>query len=226
VLHGKRTTLVKTPDVEAVLYDTGDEQMFVLVNMTQDPQKATLESLSGSWHNFRHDGNIADNSFQLQPFEVVIGTSKVRDASLPTYQETFALVEKLEYERTHGGSMLFERNVDLTFTATVFAGGGRKLFDGVKDNFAWECIKKEPKFFEIGLQKVKPIFSKVVVHGFQIDDMAIKVRNGEELSTPDIAEMKTEEFSTAFILSKPVCPDALRLEFGERRVELYEIEVF
>jgi len=56
--------------------------------------------------------------------------------------------------------------------------------------------------------------------------MAIKVRNGEELSTPDIAEMKTEEFSTAFILSKPVCPDALRLEFGERRVELYEIEVF
>jgi len=56
--------------------------------------------------------------------------------------------------------------------------------------------------------------------------MAIKIRNGEELSTPAIAEVKTEEFSTTFMLAEPICPDALRLEFGERRVELYEIEVF
>ena len=226
VLLGKRTTLLKSPDVEAVMYDTGDERMFVLVNMTQDPQKVTIESLSGTWYNFRHNGTITGNHFELQPHEVVIGTSKVRGADLPTYQETFALVEKLEYERTHGGSLLFERDGDLTFTATVSVGGGRKLFDGVKDNYAWECTKKEAKFLEVGLQKVKPTFSKVVIHGFQIDDMTIKVRNGEELSTPAIAEVKTEEFSTTFMLAEPVCPDALRLEFGERRVELYEIEVF
>lgn len=225
VLLGKRTTLIKNPNVEAVLYDTGDEQMFVLVNMTQDPQSATLEGLTGEWHNFRHGGTVTGNSFELKPFEVFIGTSKVKDADLPAYDEVVDLIEKMEYERTHRGSLLFGRNRELTFTATTSAGIARKLFDGVRDNYAWEC-RKDDKFFEIGLQKVKPTFTKLIVYGFQIDDMTVKVRNGEDLSVPAIAEVKTEEFATTFIFAEPICPDALRMEFGERRVELYEIEVF
>jgi len=225
VLHGRRTTLIKTPDVEAVLYDTGDEQMFVLVNMTQDPQSAVLEGLTGEWYNFRHDGTITGNSFALKPFEVVIGTGKQKDTSLPKYDEVVDLIEKLEYERTHRDNLLFERSEDLSFTAASSVGLGKKLFDGVRDNYAWEC-KKEDKFLEIGLQKVRPTFSKLVVYGFQIDDMTVQVRNGEVLSVPVIAEVKTEEFSTTFIFANPICPDALRMEFGERRVELYEIEIF
>jgi len=85
---------------------------------------------------------------------------------------------------------------------------------------------EEPKFVELNLTQVKPTFSKVVVHGFQIDDMTIQVRNGEELTTPAIVEEKVEEFSKTILLAEPVCPDALRLNFGLRRLELYEIEVF
>ena len=40
------------------------------------------------------------------------------------------------------------------------------------------------------------------------------------------AEVQTEEFATAFYLKEAVTPDALRLEFTQKRVELYEIAVF
>ena len=56
--------------------------------------------------------------------------------------------------------------------------------------------------------------------------MTIQVRNGEELTVPAIVEEKIEEFSKTFILAQPVTPDGLRLNFGLRRLELYEIEVF
>ena len=37
---------------------------------------------------------------------------------------------------------------------------------------------------------------------------------------------KTGAFSKTFLLAEPTCPDGLRLEFGQRKMELYEIEVF
>lgn len=226
VLFGKRTHLIKNPIVEAVLYETEKEKMFVLVNMSQDPQSATLDGLSGTWYNFRHGGTITGNSFELKPHQVVIGTSEIKDAGLPTYQEVEALVKELEYARTHTGNLLFERQFDIKATGT-FSVMLRKLVDGVKDNWAAEMkATEEPKFVELDLTKVDPTFSKVVVHGFQIDDMTIQVRKGEGLIVPAIAEEKVEEFSKTFILAEPVNPEALRLNFGLRRLELYEIEVF
>ena len=226
VLFGKRTHLIKTPDVEGVLYETEKEKMFVLLNMTQDPQTATLEGLTGTWHNFRHGGTITGNSFELPPFEVVIGTTEVKDEGLPTYQETVAKIAECEYARTHTGNLLFERQFDIKVTGSS-AVGLRKLVDGVKDNWgAGMKATEEPKFVELDLTKVKPTFTKVAVHGFQIDDMTIQIRKGEELITPAIVEEKVEEFSKTLILAEPVSPDALRLNFGLRRLELYEIEVF
>ncbi|MBR5021951.1 MAG: hypothetical protein IKY18_01940 [Oscillospiraceae bacterium] len=226
VLFGKRTHLIKTPQVESVLYETEKEKMFVLVNMEQDPQTVTLEGISGTWYNFRHGGTITGNTFELKPHEVVIGTSEIKDEGLPTYQEVEALVQKLEYERTHTGNLIFERRFDIGVTGS-FTADFRKLVDGVKDNLGGSVHKTEkPKFLEMNLTKVKPTFTKVVVHGFQIDDMSIQVKNGEELTTPAIAEEKIEEFSKTFILAEPISPEVLRLNFGLRRLELYEIELF
>jgi len=224
ILLADRKELVRNKEAHAVYYEMNGDKMFVLANMTEKPLSVTLDEISGTWYNFRHGGMITGNSFELEPFEVVVGTSKVMDAGLPTYQETVALVDKLEYERTHSGNLLFDRHRDIKITATV-RPSAHKLFDGVMDNYAWECSKEE-KFMELDLTVVKPTFTKVVVGGFQIDDMQIKVRNGEELSVPAIKEKITEEFSTTFILSEPISPEALRLEFGERKVELYEIGVF
>ena len=42
MLFAKRTTLLKTAAVEAVRYDYTGKRMFVLVNLTPEPQHATL----------------------------------------------------------------------------------------------------------------------------------------------------------------------------------------
>ena len=88
--------MLRNQKAHAVHYQLGDEEMFVLANLVDEPQSVTLDGISGTWYNFRHDSAITGNHFELKPYEVVIGTSKVRDAGLPTYQETAALVDKLE----------------------------------------------------------------------------------------------------------------------------------
>jgi len=224
VLLAKRTELIRNPSTHAVRYELNGEEMFVLANLVDEPRSVTLDGISGTWYNFRHGGTITGNSFALKPYEVVIGTSKVRDAGLPTYQETVALVDKLEYERTHGGSLLFDRYLDITVTAS-HPTSKYKLFDGVRDNLGWSCNGKD-KFFELDVTKIRPTVSKLVIGGFQIDDMQVKLRNNGELSSPAFKEVKAEPFSMTYIFEEPVCPDCIRLEFGEHLVELYEIEAF
>jgi hypothetical protein len=226
VLHAKRTVLVNTQDVESVLYELGEEKMFVLANKTQREQDVTLDGISGTWHAFRHNGMITGNTFHLKPFEIVIGTSSVKDEGLPTYDEVVALIAEREYVRTHRGSLFFELQKEIPITTSGYNGWMFKIFDGVQDNYAWSQMGDMEKFAELDLSKVKVTFSKLVVHGSHVDNMVLKFKNGDELTVPAIAEKKTEEFSTTFLFEKPVCPDGLRLEFNAQRVELYEIEAF
>ena len=225
VLLGSRTELVKTQQVHGVLYDTGDEQMFVLVNMTNEPQQVVLDGISGTWYHFRHNECITDNAFNLKPLEVIVATSQQKDAGLPTYQETDALINKLEYERTHTGSLFFEKYRQLSLTASTSIRA-RKLFDGVRDVVGWTQAGDKEKFVEVNLTKLKPTVKKVVISGYGLEEMELKIKSGDDYSVPAIAEVKTEEFATTFLLQEAIAPDALRLEFKTRRVELYEIEAF
>lgn len=226
VLLGKRTFLVKTPDVEAVTYELGQKKMFVAVNVTPEPQTVTLEGISGTWYNFRHGETITGNTFSLKPLEVLIGTSEVMDAGLPTYQEVAKLIEQMDYERTHGGSLLYDRRADIEITAsTGTVGWSRKLFDGVPDNLGWTQTNDSPKFMELNLTKIKPTITKLVVNGFHIEDMKLIFKNGDESYAPEV-EVQTEEFCTTFLLKQPATPDAIRMEFTQKRVELYEISAF
>ena len=224
MLLAKRTELVRNNQIHAVHYALNGEEMFAVANLVPEEQTVTLDGISGTWYNFRRGGTITGNTFQLKPFEVVVGTSKIRDAGLPTYQEVSALIDKLEYQRTHTGSVFFDRQLDMLINGAP--GNGRyKLFDGISDNYAWEC-SGAGKYLEMDITKFRPTFSKVVVHGFQIDDMELKVRNNGELSVPAVKEVKGEQYSKTFLLEAPISPDCLRLEFGDHKVELYEIEAF
>jgi hypothetical protein len=209
-----------------VLYDRGEEQMFVLVNMTNDPKTVTLDGISGTWHHFRHNETFTTNTFEMKPLEVIIGTSQVKDAELPTYQETDALINKLEYERTHTGSLLLERWRDIGIVCNGYTRSARKLFDGVRDNLCFNMVSDNDKYIELDLTKVAPTFTKIVVNGWGLDDMKLQIRSGEEWTVPEFAEVNTEEFSVTYLLKDAVSADGLRLDFKAKRVELYEIEVF
>jgi len=226
VLMGKRTTLYRTLEAEAVRYEHSGEKMFVLVNMKPYEQKVTLEGISGTWHEFRHNRCITGNTFDLKPFEVVIGTTAVLDAGIPTYQQTVEKIDKLEQERTHRGSLLFgcEEKVSVTTSAPVHVYN-YKMFDGMRDNQAVIFANGE-KYYEVAMTDVKPTFSKIAIYGNNVDDTKVFVRNGGELSVPAIAEIRREQYSTTFCLTEAISPEALRLEFYKDSVELYELEVF
>lgn len=227
LLLGKRTVLIKNSDLEGALYEQAGEKMFVLVNMTGKPQEVTLDGISGTWHEFRHDRTFSGNTFCLKPLEVLIGTSEVKDAGLPTLAEAAELMDKLEAERAASTSKFFEKQRQISITSSSSIDYVRKMFDGVKETWAWEEISDQEKFYELNLTKIKPSFSKVVVSGWHIEDAKLKIRCGsDELMDAPVAEEKTEEFSKTFLLKEEICPDALRLEFSQRRVELYEIEAF
>jgi len=200
--------------------------MFVLVNFTNEAQTVTLDGISGKWHEFRHNREITGNTFELKPVGTIIGTSEVKDAGLPTYQETAALIDKMEYDRTHGGSLLFERRADITLTTSGTLQQWRSLFNGIRDDLAWTQTGDGEKFIELGLTKLKPTFNKIVISGYNTASMKLKVRNGDELTEPAIAEKKFNEFSTTILLKDKICPESLRFEFLSKHVELYEIEIF
>ena len=230
VLLAKRTDIIKTQEVHGVLYELNDEKMFVVVNMVDTPQKVTLDGISGTWYNFRHGGTLTGNTFELAPNEVLIGTSKVKDEGLPTYQEIVKINEEGERKRLSTGSLLLDQQLKLTTRVSGGIGKYRKLFDGVQDNYAMEMKPAKPgdgpRFLEVNMTKLKPTFTKIVIHGYQIDDATIKVMNGEEQNVPAIAEEKVGEYTKTFILADAICPDALRVEFGQRYLEVYELEVF
>ena len=227
VLHGERTCLFRSDDAECVLYDNGEEKMFVLVNFTQQHQTVTVDGITGTWHSFRHSEQITGNTFNLKPLEVIIGTNVVKDANLPTYAQTAALIENLEYKRTHRGSVLFNCHKQIPATSSGLKHLSKhKLFDGMPDNLACWILESEDNYLELDLAEVKPSFCRVVIGGWHIEDMKLLVKIGDAWVEPATSEVKTEEFSKTYILSDTVAPNALRLEFGGKAGELYEIEAF
>ena len=228
LLLGKRTVLVKTPDMESVLFELGDKKMFVLVNLQTFEQSVTLDGISGTWHNFRHNGMITTNTFNLKPLEVVIGTSEVMDEGYTTYEETVALIEKLESQRKQTKNLLFNRAGDIKFKSSqdgymyYF-----KVVDGVPDNLGFWMLGKQDKYVEMDLSKVKPEFTKVSIHGWDLSKMQILVGKEGNLKPLEYKEFIDTKYVKTYILDKAICPDIMRIEIPtDQTVEMYEIELF
>ena len=226
VLLGKRTTLTRSAEAEAVLYEYGNEKMFVLINFTQQPQTVTLDGIDGTWHSFCHNETLTGNTFDLKPLETIVATNTVKDAGLPTYQETEELINKLEYERTHRENLIYEADscINVTIPKKNRFYTKKKLFDGTRDNLAVELFG-EDVFIELDLSKEDPTFSKINIFGYQVDKVTAYAVNGEERTELTVLDQKNEEFATYLTLDQKVNCQALRLEFDSDLVELYEIEL-
>jgi len=233
VLFGKRTQLYRTELGEAVLYEHKDEKMLVVVNFTQQEQTYTIHGGEGKWHDFRSDRVVNGNTFTVKGSGVFIGTNTIKGADLPTYDETLALIDKLEYERTHRGSLLlgaWTDEVKVSYSKATRVNAQR-LFDGVYDNYSVVLQPDEEMFLALDLTIVKPTFTKVVVHGYNVSSMELKL-DGQSV-TSEVAEITAEDDIVTVLLKEVVTPDALRLEFNngiaeedKQKVELYEIELF
>ena len=228
LLHGERTTLLRSVEAESVLYTYGEEKMFVVANYTQEPLTVTLEGLSGTWYNFRRQGMLTGNTFELKPLEVLIGTSVPKGTDLPSYAEAVAVVDRLEYERTHTGSLLFARDKELTVTTSPSRRyfSPLKMFDGQRTNDALELLSKEENYLDVDISRLNIQVNKVVLYGYNIDEAKLMLRNGETLVEAPVSETKIEQYATTFILTESISPEALRFQFAKGPVEIYEIEAY
>jgi hypothetical protein len=158
---------------------------------------------------------------------VLIGTTAVKDANIPTYQEVVALIEKCEYDRTHTGSLLFDRTADIKVTTSAHHVYNYKMFDGVQDDYAVQMGSRVGDFYQMDLTKVGCTMQKLVVHGHNLDTMKVLVGKENALEEPATEQVTCEEFCKTFVFEKPITPDIVRLECPPcGLIELYEIEAF
>ena len=103
-----------------------------------------------------------------------------------------------------------------------------KLFDGVRNNLGMRVDRQGDRFCELDLTKAKVSFSKVVISGWNMKaNVALKIRNGEELTSPEFTEIKATETDITYILKEAISPDAIRMEFyGDENMDISEFEVF
>lgn len=150
-------------------------------------------------------------------------------ARLPSYEETAALVDRLENERTHTGNLLFGKWQKMTFggTAKIMVPGSArmyKLVDGVRNVHGGVLRNKAENVLEVGLSELKPVFSKSAIWG-NMKTAKLVVKTGGAWQEP-VEGVRDGDWCFRFALPSSVEPEAVKLLFNRGTVELYEFELF
>ena len=240
LLDAKRTTLLKTDEAECVRWDlpSGDG-MFAVVNFTGAEKTVAIKGLDGDYKPFRSKlkgfGRVAPNGqdarspgveVELKPFGVVIGTRKTRDAGLPTYDETVALVARQEYERSHRDNQFLEKYDELAGHWT----SSFKLIDGVRDVRAWGNRWAKSHDFDFAFLDRPIRFSKVRLYGTEVAAVKVSVRRNGEWQPLTPKSERREGLMTELDFGETLKTVKLRVTAvhaapNKTDMEIYEIEV-
>lgn len=225
LMFGQRNMLLTNQNCEAVLWQLGKEQMFTVVNMTQQPQQLTVEGLKGTFKEFRGDRTFSSFAFNLQPLEVIIGTTNDAGKGLKSFQTVKAEIEKLDAARAQRGNILFERQLEIEVAASKPVGSCYKMVDGVTDMLAWTDPFSKNKYYEMAFPKFVPAFSKVRIFGHNIDNTQVKIRKRGQWKTLEPKNTVKETYMVEYDFGETLTTVKIRFEFPLSRVELYEIEL-
>ena len=232
--RGTCRTLAKTKDWQCVQYDWQDERMFVLVNFTRNPQTASVPRLSGRFFEFRGDRTFDGTTFALKPLEVLIGTSRERDADLPSYAETAALIDRLEAGRKGRDNQLRGRYEDVIFSmpgVKRFVTTDYKLIDGTLDVISGAYEGQTNAVCEMTfVNGLKPVFDIVRIYGCNVSNAVVEIRAGGtwQILVPSGRRMEKYLCELAFPEARSAVKMRIHFPFakrGKNRVELYEIEL-
>ena len=228
-LDAHRTSLLRTSEAECGLWELANgERLFALVNFTAKPCTVTVPGLTGTFAEFRGSRTfVSGKAFSLKPFEVLVGTSVPRGMSLASFSEVQKRVDCAEEERTHRDNQLFEAYDRMEVTHSMSDRLPYKLFDGVRDMYAWAPGKKDG-FIELAFTGAPVTLSCVMLWGSDISSCTVSVRSGTgEPWTKVDAALSNDGYSTRLELGRTVNTAQVRLDFvGKGRgLELYEIEI-
>ena len=227
--------------IDTLLVEGDGVTLLIVVNLKDGPLETEISSdhlkKIKSLLEFRGNGSRElDNGrlkLSLKPYECVVLTSKKMDEGLKTRDRVLKEIDEAEKLRCSHGSLLFEKGTTFEIDSSNpgnTLGVKAKLFDGVRDVFAWQAGKwAKEAWFELNFRKNPPRFSKIGLYGNNMGTPSVRIwKAGEWLAlTPkktDVAPYMVlldfeEEWKTVKV----------RIDFPERKagqaVELYEIEL-
>ena len=227
MLFAKRTVLHRSGAYEVVLYELGKEKMFVAVNFSATEQNVNIRKPGGSFLEFRGNREFKGIAFTLKPLEVIVGTTKKRDAGLATYRQVQAKIEKLETLRLATRNLLLGHDSDIVVTASRPIPFWYKLFDGVRDVYAYDDAWGNSRFVECSFKKTfMPRFTSLSIYGNNIDDAVVKILKAGVWQELKPASRRRDGFMLKYLYSQEYSTVKLRIEFPQNHIELYELELF
>ncbi|MBQ7177094.1 MAG: hypothetical protein IJS08_06735 [Victivallales bacterium] len=227
MLFAKRTVLHRSDEYEVVLYELGKEKMFAAVNFTAVEQLVHIKGQSGRYMECRGNRSFNGISFTLKPHEVIVGTTRKRDEGLPTYKQVQAKIDNLEKQRLDMPNLLIGHIDDVKVTASRSIPFWFKLFDGVRDVYAYDDSWGQCRFVELSFsRKFIPAFTSISIYGKNIDDAIVKVLKAGIWQEIKPASKTKDNYMLKYLFDQEYSVGNLRIEFPQNHIELYEIELF
>ena len=229
-LLGRRTMLVKTPEVEGAIWELEGKRLFALVNMTTKPLSKAVKGIDGRFYEFRgvrtFDCRAGGTEFSFAPLEAIVATSEKMDAGLSSYAEAAAKVDALDAARLARDNQL---KASVRKGDILVNGGARvkKLFDGTLDVVAWSEKPGRAASLELSFVGFAPVFRELRLFGANISAAKVSIRRDGEWVEPSAAA-ETTEFSKTFKFAETLRTVKLRIDVPRLKkgvVEIYEIEM-
>ena len=151
-------------------------------------------------------------------------------AKLPSYEQTAALVDRLEHERTHNGNLLFGKWQQLPLDASFKVKKGKrptdcyKLTDGIRNVHAGVLLDRKENWLAADLAAIDRPFTKVALWGnMKKAKLAVKVNGAWQ---DPIAGVRDGDWCFRFTLPAAPRPEAIKLLLNRGQVQVYELEIF
>ena len=244
ILHAENKPLTVKAEfdtADAVLLQNKNEQLLIVVNLLEKPQKVSVAAAVLKdvklWHRFRQQqtlpGDTTGFEFDLQPYECMVLTSKIFDANLPLRSEVIAKIARQEKERISRPNILLSRGLDIELNTSnpprSSLGMQNKLFDGTCDMLAWQHNKRTGKrFIEMSFPKFVPKFSKVRIWGYPVNkDIKISIRKAGKWQTPAVKKVTQGKWFVEIDYQNVLRTIRMRIDFPRNKEpqEVYEIEL-
>lgn len=231
---------INNKNVEQRLIKTKDGILLILANTSPAKQNVTVASSALKGYKdlflFRETGKqkVTGGSFamQLKPYQVRIFSSKKLDKGLFTLNTLRKNIAAAEKARRSSPSILFERGHRIEINSspryvTDTSVIEDKLFDGVRDIYAWRPTHFQNMWLEFGFRKFTAKFSKMRLYGWQLTEPEFSIlKYGEWIKLKPVSVKKAKyslkmDFGQTFTTVK--C--RIKWKTGKRGFELYEFEL-
>ena len=229
-------------NVSAMAKQNGGNLLLIAVNPENIPASVSIScrelAAFKELYNFRESGKTEVDGgrveLKLAPLEVRIFTAQKMDDKLITLEQFKQNIAAKEKALAKPGNILFKRGRHIEFAFSQSYNTALTIqdtiTDGITDMYSWMEVPgcKGIPFLEMQFPSFVPKFSRLVVHGQNLDGTMVKIWKSGEWKTLTPVDVKTGKYLLDYSFDKPYSTVKVRLEMPNTRGKgaIYEIEMY